>query len=205
MLSTMSAVSVGLEPHRICQRKQYSGRAQDKDNWTRGQTWGNSDTIHHNHTAGEALHGSGARILATTIQVTSNTTTHKNHTQQQQKETSLDPTRGRLTTAATMSAAAPAGGALPRVPENNLANMNRYKLKPPPFYNGDYSTFEEWKYKFTAYMGDSADSAQTYDTFWSTQHLDQQPHDADNFNTHLGLKCTDNCAFDSQFLLAQGQ
>ena len=51
-----------------------------------------------------------------------------------------------------MAVAAPAGGALPPVPEDNLANMNRYKLKPP-FYNGDYSTFEEWKCKFTAYMG----------------------------------------------------
>ena len=57
-----------------------------------------------------------------------------------------------MTTAATMAVAAPAGGALPPVPGDNLANMNRYKLKPP-FYNGDYSTFEEWKYKFTAYMG----------------------------------------------------
>jgi len=46
--------------------------------------------------------------------------------------------------------AAPAGGGqLPPIQEDNLANMNRYKLKPP-FYNGDYSTFEEWKYKFTA-------------------------------------------------------
>ena len=57
-----------------------------------------------------------------------------------------------MTTAATMAVAAPAGGAFPPVPEDNLANMNRYKLKPP-FYNGDCSTFEEWKYKFTAYMG----------------------------------------------------
>ena len=49
--------------------------------------------------------------------------------------------------------AAPAGGGqLPPIQEDNLANMNRYKLKPP-FYNGDYSTFEEWKCKFTAYMG----------------------------------------------------
>ena len=49
--------------------------------------------------------------------------------------------------------AAPAGGGqLPPIPEDNLAHMNRYKLKPP-FYNGDYSTFEEWKCEFTAYMG----------------------------------------------------
>ena len=62
-------------------------------------------------------------------------------------------------TAATMAAqqaAAQAGDGLPPVPEDetttNIANMNRYKLKPP-FFNGDYGTFEEWKYKFTAYMG----------------------------------------------------
>ena len=63
-------------------------------------------------------------------------------------------------TAATMAAqpaAAPNGGDhLPPVPEDetitNMANMNRYKLKPP-FFNGDYGAFEEWKYKFTAYMG----------------------------------------------------
>ena len=55
------------------------------------------------------------------------------------------------------TAAAPAGGEqLPPVPEDEtitkMANMNRYKFKPP-FFNGDYGTFEEWKYKFTAYMG----------------------------------------------------
>ena len=33
-----------------------------------------------------------------------------------------------------------------------MANMNRYTRKPP-FFNGDYGTFEEWKYKFIAYMG----------------------------------------------------
>ena len=54
-------------------------------------------------------------------------------------------------------AAAPYGGDhLPPVPEDetitNMANMNRYELKPP-FFNGDYGTFEEWKYTFTAYMG----------------------------------------------------
>ena len=57
---------------------------------------------------------------------------------------------------AAQPAAAQAGDGLPPVPEDetitNMANMNRYKLKPP-FFNGDYGTFEEWKYKFTAYMG----------------------------------------------------
>ena len=58
-----------------------------------------------------------------------------------------------MTKTSTMAVApAPAGGQLPPIPEDNLANMSRYKPKPP-FYNGDYSTFEEWKYKFTAYMG----------------------------------------------------
>ena len=33
-----------------------------------------------------------------------------------------------------------------------LAATHRLKLKPPT-YDGKYSTFEEWKYKFTAYMG----------------------------------------------------
>ena len=36
--------------------------------------------------------------------------------------------------------------------QDDLTSISRYKLKPP-FYNGDYGTFEEWKYKFTAYMG----------------------------------------------------
>ena len=33
-----------------------------------------------------------------------------------------------------------------------LATVHKLKLKPPT-YDGNYSTFEEWKYKFTAYMG----------------------------------------------------
>ena len=33
-----------------------------------------------------------------------------------------------------------------------LASTHRYKLKPPTF-NGDYAQYEEWKYKFLAYMG----------------------------------------------------
>ena len=33
-----------------------------------------------------------------------------------------------------------------------LASTHKLKLKPPT-YNGNYSTFEEWKYKFKAYMG----------------------------------------------------
>ena len=58
-----------------------------------------------------------------------------------------------MTKTATMAVApALAGGQLPPIPEDNLADMSRYKLNPP-FYNGDCSTFEEWKYKFTAYMG----------------------------------------------------
>ena len=54
---------------------------------------------------------------------------------------------------AAQPAAAPNGGDhLPPAPEDEMANMNRYKLKQL-FFNGDYGTFEEWKYKFTAYMG----------------------------------------------------
>ena len=33
-----------------------------------------------------------------------------------------------------------------------LASTHKLKLKPPT-YDGNYSTFEEWKYKFKAYMG----------------------------------------------------
>ena len=32
-----------------------------------------------------------------------------------------------------------------------LAEQHKLKLKPPT-YDGNYSTFEEWKYKFSAYM-----------------------------------------------------
>ena len=57
---------------------------------------------------------------------------------------------------AATTAAQAGGDHLPPVPEDetitDMANMNRYKLKPP-FFNGDYGTFEEWKYKFTAHIG----------------------------------------------------
>ena len=33
-----------------------------------------------------------------------------------------------------------------------LAATHRLKLKPPT-YDGTYATYEDWKYKFTAYMG----------------------------------------------------
>ena len=33
-----------------------------------------------------------------------------------------------------------------------LGSTHRLKLKPPT-YDGNYATFEEWKYKFSAYMG----------------------------------------------------
>ena len=33
-----------------------------------------------------------------------------------------------------------------------LATVHKLKLRPPT-YDGNYSTFEEWKYKFAAYMG----------------------------------------------------
>ena len=36
--------------------------------------------------------------------------------------------------------------------EEALASTHRYKLRPP-LYDGNFATFEEWKYKFTAYMG----------------------------------------------------
>jgi hypothetical protein len=49
-------------------------------------------------------------------------------------------------------AADAAASALAAPQQEDLHNISRYKLKPPT-YNGDYGTFEEWKYKFTAYMG----------------------------------------------------
>jgi hypothetical protein len=33
-----------------------------------------------------------------------------------------------------------------------LAETHKFKLKPPT-YDGNYDTYEKWKYKFTAYMG----------------------------------------------------
>jgi hypothetical protein len=35
---------------------------------------------------------------------------------------------------------------------DNLAEQHRLRLKPPT-YDGNYATFEEWKYNFAAYMG----------------------------------------------------
>ena len=32
-----------------------------------------------------------------------------------------------------------------------VAGVHRYKLRPPTF-NGDIAQYEEWKYKFQAYM-----------------------------------------------------
>ena len=37
-------------------------------------------------------------------------------------------------------------------PGEGLASQHKLKLKPPS-YDGDYSTFEDWHYKFKAYMG----------------------------------------------------
>ena len=65
-----------LSLRQLPEENNTADRAQDKDNWTRGQTWDNVDTIHHNQSAGEILHGSGARILVT-IQVSSNTNTQQ--------------------------------------------------------------------------------------------------------------------------------
>ena len=36
--------------------------------------------------------------------------------------------------------------------EEGLAGAHRYKLKPPT-YNREHAQYEEWKYKFQAYMG----------------------------------------------------
>ena len=36
--------------------------------------------------------------------------------------------------------------------EDQVRSIHQYKITPPT-YDGDFSTFEEWKYKFTAYIG----------------------------------------------------
>ena len=36
--------------------------------------------------------------------------------------------------------------------EEQVRTMHQYKI-PPPTYDGNYSQFEEWKYRFTAYAG----------------------------------------------------
>ena len=41
---------------------------------------------------------------------------------------------------------------IPEEPTEQLASQHKLKLKPPT-YDGNYTTFEEWKYKFSAYMG----------------------------------------------------
>jgi len=72
--------------------------AQDREQ-LKGQAL---DTIHHNSSTSEILHGSGERILATTIQVSqiqyrqTTQTTGNNIPQQQRRETNLDPIIGSL-------------------------------------------------------------------------------------------------------------
>ena len=46
----------------------------------------------------------------------------------------------------------PAAAATTTDPGEGLASQHKLKLKPPS-YDGDYSTFEDWHYKFKAYMG----------------------------------------------------
>ncbi len=46
----------------------------------------------------------------------------------------------------------PAAAATTTEAGESLASQHKLKLKPPP-YDGDYSTFEDWHYKFKAYMG----------------------------------------------------
>ena len=37
-------------------------------------------------------------------------------------------------------------------PEDQVRSIHQYKITPP-ISDGDFSNFEEWKYKFTAYIG----------------------------------------------------
>ena len=61
---------------------------------------------------------------------------------------------GTVTMATGTGATAPAAAAATTTAttQDDLTSISRYKLKPP-FYNGDTKIFEEWKYKFAAYMG----------------------------------------------------
>ena len=47
---------------------------------------------------------------------------------------------------------AQAGEQQGREPQEALASSHKYRIKPPTF-DGNYAHFEEWKHKFTAYMG----------------------------------------------------
>ena len=66
-----------------------------------------------------------------------------------------------------------------------IATVHKLKLKPPT-YDGNYATFDEWKYKFTAYMGIQDP---TYPTLMEK---------ADNISTQWDLKGADNYVSGSQ-------
>ena len=36
--------------------------------------------------------------------------------------------------------------------QGEIQSLHRYKLQPP-YFTGDYATFEEWKHKMVAYLG----------------------------------------------------
>ena len=60
-----------------------------------------------------------------------------------------------------------------------LTSTHKLKLKPPT-YNGEYSTVEKWKYKFTAYMG-------LHDPFCGTITRRSEIH---NTNSHVNRSRT---------------
>ena len=77
-----------------------------------------------------------------TIHNTAHTYTH-NSTQTAWEEQSTT-----METQPTANGAQQAGGTMAQGP----INMHRYKMQPPTF-TGEHGAFEEWKYKFQAYMG----------------------------------------------------
>ena len=92
-----------------------------------------------------------------------------------------------------------------------LATAHRFKLRPPTF-DGNYATFEEWKYKFTAYMGlmDAIyPRSETATTRLTDTELmaaaapppDQQQQFADNTNTRWGRRSFDSPVNGSQYHL----
>ena len=59
-----------------------------------------------------------------------------------------------------------------------LATAHRFKLRPPTF-DGNYATFEEWKYKFTAYMG-LMDAISLTQSSWQQQQHSRKANDGNS-------------------------
>ena len=92
------------------------------------------------------LHGSGANCPGLTIQVSHNSQ-HCAHTHNSTSTTWEEESTTMASQASTDGSPQAEGTAA-----QGLINMHRYKMQPTTF-TGEYGTFEEWQYKFQAYMG----------------------------------------------------